>query len=991
MLTYNIEGYKRNKFYLTSLIKQFNPLYLFIQEHWLPYSEVDSQLHHDFSDYRFLSTSSDMFTPVEDLMLTPGTAWQGTTIGWLSEIDKYVTKLPIVSERFCGISFSNQDTHILAYTAYLPTSGNDDFYLEVLDQFYSDILNHIQSNSAILIGTDTNQSEKSSKRRSEAMDRFKQKFSLESILVSGEPTFHHNNQVATSAIDTILYHIPGKSTIEIEPFKHLCKLNNADNLSSHDVILGTVRIPLRNEIIAEEDFSNTYEPFVVKKPKWNESGISSYQEQSYNVLSQLFKIYKGPEFIPALTEMCSKMLVLSAEKNFETYEPNQNTKKKQFPFFSKEHFLAYRDHETICRKWRAAGRPQSADHPAKLAKLQSQRRLQKISRQAESEKALAQHEELMKAHAYDRNNVFRKLKQIRGEKFKTNQLEYIETLCGTYSGNNVLEGFCANTERLCKQNSCTEEENNEFYKMCSEDNQIILELIDDDELKIPKMQLTHLKEIIFKKLKLKKACDVFKLTVEHLRYCGDNTLQLILQLINTIIEHLNYMSAPQLNTAVATVIHKGKGKSAYTYKSYRQVRVTPLIGRLLDEFLRPVKLSISKTTQNINQYGFTEGITYMMGALQRHEVEKYCQDNKMTFFGCSLDGESAFEVVDRAIQLRELYCAGEKGELWKSSKYSYEKSLTQIKMKHKISRKFEETAGVKQGHINSSDNYKIYINPALNTLDTSTLGVWVGPINVSVTGVADDNYLMSSSQSGLQGLIRIAEHYGKRYRIRYGAEKTKITIIGSDIDMQYFEDTTPWTMGGESIKVAENNEHLGQVVSGYRQEAKNIDLRIQKGRSNLFSLLGPAFAYKCKLGPLVKLHIFRTFTCPIIRSGINSFALRKQQIEPISLFHRKILKSILHLSKSAPTPAIHFLLGELPIEGRIHRDMFSLFYSIWCNPDTKIHQIVKYLLTSSPDNSRTWAINLRHISRMYQLEDPLSCLQRQPPSKESYKELMQQK
>ena len=114
MLTYNIEGYKRNKFYLTSLIKQFNPLYLFIQEHWLPYSEVDSQLHHDFSDYRFLSTSSDMFTPVEDLMLTPGTAWQGTTIGWLSEIDKYVTKLPIVSERFCGISFSNQDTHILA-------------------------------------------------------------------------------------------------------------------------------------------------------------------------------------------------------------------------------------------------------------------------------------------------------------------------------------------------------------------------------------------------------------------------------------------------------------------------------------------------------------------------------------------------------------------------------------------------------------------------------------------------------------------------------------------------------------------------------------------------------------------------------------------------------------------------------------------------------------------------------------------------------------
>ena len=151
--------------------------------------------------------------------------------------------------------------------------------------------------------------------------------------------------------------------------------------------------------------------------------------------------------------------------------------------------------------------------------------------------------------------------------------------------------------------------------------------------------------------------------------------------------------------------------------------------------------------------------------------------------------------MDRTIQLRELYCAGEKGELWKSSKFSYENSLTQIKMKQQLSTKFEEKAGVKQGHINSSDNYKIYINPALNTLDTSTLGVWVGPINVSVTGVADDNYLMSSSQSGLQGLIRIAEHYGRRYRIQYGAEKTKISVVGSDIDMQYFKDTTPWTMG----------------------------------------------------------------------------------------------------------------------------------------------------------------------------------------------------
>ena len=154
----------------------------------------------------------------------------------------------------------------------------------------------------------------------------------------------------------------------------------------------------------------------------------------------------------------------------------------------------------------------------------------------------------------------------------------------------------------------------------------------------------------------------------------------------------------------------------------------------------------------------------------------------------------------------------------------------------------------------------------------------------------------------------------------------------------------------------------------------------------MFSMLGKAFAFKCMLSPIVKIYLFRTFTCQITRSGLSSFALRTHQIAPLSLFHRKVLKGILHLSKTAPTPAIHFMLGELPMEGKIHRDMFSLFYSVWNNPDTKIYQIVKYLLSTAGENSRTWAVNLRHISKMYGLEDPLVCLQRDPPTKSQYKE-----
>ena len=96
----------------------------------------------------------------------------------------------------------------------------------------------------------------------------------------------------------------------------------------------------------------------------------------------------------------------------------------------------------------------------------------------------------------------------------------IETVCGLYEGRNILEGFRANTEKVCNQKSSDSTEvhgdQNEFYKMCISDNFIIFEMTSDENIRIPQMELSELKDILFRRLKLNKACDVYKLTVEHL-------------------------------------------------------------------------------------------------------------------------------------------------------------------------------------------------------------------------------------------------------------------------------------------------------------------------------------------------------------------------------------------------------------------------------------------------------------------------------------------
>ena len=84
---------------------------------------------------------------------------------------------------------------------------------------------------AVFIGADTNQSQKSSKRRTDAMDGLRKEFFLKSILVSDEPTFHHNNQTSVSQIDTILYFIPETAGMDMKFLDHLCKLDYSSNLS----------------------------------------------------------------------------------------------------------------------------------------------------------------------------------------------------------------------------------------------------------------------------------------------------------------------------------------------------------------------------------------------------------------------------------------------------------------------------------------------------------------------------------------------------------------------------------------------------------------------------------------------------------------------------------------------------------------------------------------------------------------------------------------
>ena len=292
----------------------------------------------------------------------------------------------------------------------------------------------------------------------------------------------------------------------------------------------------------------------------------------------------------------------------------------------------------------------------------------------------------------------------------------------------MLEGFASDAEYLGRLNSSASTYDQTFYKLCKLDNYFIFELEKDSEVTIPPMGLSDLEHILQKKMKPGKACDVYQLTVEHLRNCGVKAKLLVLDLINSILSHIYSLTCPQLKLGLGTAVYKGKDKPVSSSSSYRRITVTPILGAIIDYYVDPIAESLFRKVQSPDQLGFTAGLSYLMAAVQRGECQRWAVDTKQLCFGVSLDGESAFPSVERDILVRELYSAGERGTLLEYSNNTYQNTDCHMKLKGKLSRKIQEFKGTRQGHVRASGNFKAHINPCLLSLDRSMLGFQIGPM-----------------------------------------------------------------------------------------------------------------------------------------------------------------------------------------------------------------------------------------------------------------------
>ena len=755
---------------MAHLLSTTQPKIVLLQEIWLPHFE-HRNLSNLFPEYSFTISTPDMLQNPEDLMVKPSHVWHSVAVGWRKDIGHCVSMLESTCDRLSGVKITLKDKSLILLSYYAPTAGKDDEFLESICDTSDFLHQHLSPGDQVIMGADCNCSDKSSRRRQEAWNNFCEKFEL-SAHQPPQPTFHHHNGLSESFLDIFV----ASSTLSIQSIVQYCTLADPMNLSSHDPIVTATNVSL-DICNTSNKYADPYTKFERRKIIWDETRHPEYQKLASQALSAALNYWSSPESLPHLSSLVSKLLVTCATLVYDSTSSKRLSCSKKTPLKIRQ---AQNSLKKTFEAWKKAGKPGCADHPARAAYCMARSNLQNLRRYTENLAKIKENNYLMHLHQNDRSKIFKYMKKRHGHNHNT-MTSILHTPVGTYSNEDVLEGFAADTEFLGKTNEDSKTFDQGFYKLCKLENIYIFDFLCEEPLKIPPMTLVQLDHILHAKMKPGKACDVYQVTVEHLRNCGNEAKLQILTLIYRFLENLYFLSCPQIKLGLGSAVHKGKRKPLSRSSSYRRVTVTPIIGALIDYYLDPKAEALFRPSQSPEQLGFTAGVSYLLAAIQRGECQRWALDQKQTCFGVSLDREAAFPSVEREIQVRELYSIGERGDILQYSRSTYKNTMCHLKLQGLLSRKVVEQRGNRQGHVRASGNFKVYVNPALLSLNSSSLGFHLGPLFITAVCVCDDAYLLSSTPCGLQAALDIISHYAKRYHLKFTAAKTKVVVTGSKV------------------------------------------------------------------------------------------------------------------------------------------------------------------------------------------------------------------
>ena len=306
--------------------------------------------------------------------------------------------------------------------------------------------------------------------------------------------------------------------------------------------------------------------------------------------------------------------------------------------------------------------------------------------------------------------------------------------------------------------------------------------------------------------------DYWSITPLHFLNAGSEGLHHFNFLMNQVILNVNASSVKELNTAYALLLHKSHGKSKTSERSYRTISTCPVLAKGLDMFIHDLFIQQWNASQAPTQYQ-GEGSSHELAALLITEtIQESLHHHHSPVFLLFLDARSAFDTVVISFLIRNLYFCGMSGNSIHYLNNRLSNRVTFCDWNKEIMGPIKDQQGLEQGGCNSSDEYKMYNNDLLKTVQKSSQGVHLGnDLVVSGIGQADDVALVSNSIHSLFKILNLALNFCNKFHINLSPDKTKLLALSRNTDQ--FVPYNPIKIDGESIEFSDEAEHVGVLRS----------------------------------------------------------------------------------------------------------------------------------------------------------------------------------
>jgi hypothetical protein len=387
------------------------------------------------------------------------------------------------------------------------------------------------------------------------------------------------------------------------------------------------------------------------------------------------------------------------------------------------------------------------------------------------------------------------------------------------------------------------------------------------------------------RLKTGRAPGCDGILAEHLQHAKNTSLpHLLCKVLNTCV--MFGVVPSSFKQCLLVPILKKPSLNPALPNNYRPIMVSSIISKLLE-------YAVLDDTRGHNfhdlQYGFVEGRGTKMAIATAHDTIGYCNERGSPVFTCMLDAERAFDGIPSCVLLYKAMFVLDIS-WWRTLYVWYQSATAVIKYMGKHSSPFNVEKGTRQGGLTSPLLFNIVYQDMIKELSDCMGGLRIGSHSYSVFCYADDILLMSTTVTGLQGLIDCANKYLVNHGLSFNPSKSSCTIMGK----HYFTCEPHWYLNDVEIENSESFNYLGAIFSS--SSKKHCENRMSQCRKAFYSLQSSGI---CVHGvePKVKAYLWKTALQPILCYGNDCINLAKTDLLQVEKLQAKLIKSSLGLSK----------------------------------------------------------------------------------------------